>query len=766
MASVQALGLNPLRDADIALESVSVTAVLHGLLVEATVEQRYRNLEAIPIEAVYTFPLPLGAVLLELIFERSGKTLRGVVQPRAKAQEGYEEAIDEGDTAVLLEQAGSGLYTTNVGNLLAGDDVLVRIRYAQLLFWQGGSLRFWLPTTIAPRYGDASAAGLQDYQEPTYALAADVQFAITVTIEGPLARAPFECPSHPMAVVDSEGHRILRLSGATVPMDRDFVLVLREPDQWSPAALVAPDGPRTVVMASFHPQLTALNHPRQRKLTVLVDCSGSMAGDSITQARTALREILDSLGAEDQFNVIAFGSTRAALFPGIVPVDARSLARAQGFLESLDANLGGTELGAALDAAYRQPGASDVLLITDGEVWDDGALVNAARSSGCRLFTVGVGHAVAEGLLNELAQATDGALELVSPREDMAERIVRHFHRMDQPRAERVEVRWPTDPIRQMPSALARIYSGDTVHVFGLFNEAPAGRVTLEVQFPDGQHFQEAVDCPSRAAGDGVGAADTLARLAAHQRLAELDAAEACGLAVEYQLVTEHTACLLVETREDADKVDVLPAIRKVPSTLAAGWGGLGSLTSLRDAFLEPGVRSIATGIDAVSVRPRGSFFSIGCAPPLPSAECVDPPAPASVSSGLRDEVPLSGTDHAIDRFLRRLNAKLSARYFGYRGPDDFSREDWLALLDADPRPAVLVRAFDDAAAIGATHESAGLAFLAALLEVQPSLPILREVKRMCRRLLRSVPLDDEVIEIFRNALLGGAPSVADSDIE
>lgn len=765
MASVQALGLNPLGDARIALESVSAAAVLHGLVVEATVEQRYRNLEAIPIEAVYTFPLPLGAVLLELVFERGGKTLRGVVLARAKAQEGYEGAIDQGDTAVLLEQVGPGLYTTNVGNLLPGDDVVVRIRYAQLLFWQGDSLRFWLPTTIAPRYGDASAAGLQDYQEPTYTLAADVQFAITVTIEGPLARAPFECPSHQMAVVDSEGHRILRLSGATVPMDRDFVLVLREPNQGPPGALVAPDGPRTVVMASFHLQLVAPNQPRQRKLTVLVDCSGSMAGDSITQARAALREILGSLGHEDQFNVIAFGSTLAALFPGIVPVDARSLARAQGFLDSLDANLGGTELGAALDAAYRQPGASDVLLITDGEVWDDGALVNEARSSGCRLFTVGVGHAVAEGLLNELAQATDGALELVSPREDMAKRIVRHFHRMDQPRAERVEVRWPTDPIRQMPSALARIYSGDTVHVFGLFNEAPAGRVTLEVQFPDGQHFQELVDCPSRAAGDGVGAADTLARLAAYQRLAELDAAEACDLAVEYQLVTEHTACLLVETREDAEKVDVLPAIRKVPSTLAAGWGGLGSLTRLRDAFLEPGARSIATGIDTVSV-PSRSLFSIGCAPPIQSAEPVDSSAPPSVSSGLQDEVSLSGTDQAIDRFLRRLNAKLSARYFGYRGPDDFSREDWLALLDADPRPAVLVRAFDDAAAIGATRESTGLAFLAALLEVQLSLPILREVKRMCRRLLRTDPLDDEVVEIFRKALLGDAPAVADNGIK
>ena len=35
--------------------------------------------DPVNIEAVYTFPLPLDAVLLELVLELNGKTLRGVV---------------------------------------------------------------------------------------------------------------------------------------------------------------------------------------------------------------------------------------------------------------------------------------------------------------------------------------------------------------------------------------------------------------------------------------------------------------------------------------------------------------------------------------------------------------------------------------------------------------------------------------------------------------------------------------------------------------
>lgn len=90
--------------------------------------------------------------------------------------------------------------------------------------------------------------------------------------------------------------------------------------------------------------------------------------------------------------------------------------------------MGGTEIAAALRAAYRitgEPGIAgepgmdrDLLLITDGEVWDTKQPVAEARRSGYRIFTVGVGSAVAEAFVRELAAATGGACELVAPRQD------------------------------------------------------------------------------------------------------------------------------------------------------------------------------------------------------------------------------------------------------------------------------------------------------------------------------------------------------------
>lgn len=111
MSIVATAVMESIGGGQIALESVEVEATLQGLFSEVTMTQVYRNLEEINIEAVYTFPLPLDAVLLELTLELNGETLTGVVQPRSEAVDVYEQAIEEGDSAVLLEKSGPGLFT-------------------------------------------------------------------------------------------------------------------------------------------------------------------------------------------------------------------------------------------------------------------------------------------------------------------------------------------------------------------------------------------------------------------------------------------------------------------------------------------------------------------------------------------------------------------------------------------------------------------------------------------------------------------------------
>ena len=177
----------------VALSDVAVTAVLRDLLAEVTVAQTYRNDERIPIEAVYTFPLPLDAVLLELQVELGGRVLKGVVIPKQDAEEAYEDAIDSGDAAVMLQEIEPGLYTMNVGNLLPGEQATITFTYAITYRWTDDRLRFFLPTTVAPRFGESPH---QPHQVPEASLTVENQFALRVEISGSLRDAQFVCPSH------------------------------------------------------------------------------------------------------------------------------------------------------------------------------------------------------------------------------------------------------------------------------------------------------------------------------------------------------------------------------------------------------------------------------------------------------------------------------------------------------------------------------------------------------------------------------------------
>ena len=576
--------LEPVGEGRVALQSVNVEAEIENLLCQVTVKQRYRNLEKVTIEAVYTFPLPLEAVLLDMTIQTRTKVLKGVVVQKSEAEERYEDAITEGDTAIMLEQVDPGLYTMNVGNLQPEETIDISITYAELFKWRDNSLRFFLPTTIAPRYGAPGSLGIQPHQAPEYDLTNENRFSIRLSIFGALARASIESPSHKIVSGFRDGRTEVSLKRGQALMDRDFVLNLRMDTDEKSVAHVEPDEEGQVVLASFYPRFPSRPERAPRCITIVLDCSGSMAGDAIAQARKALHEIIELLEPEDMFNIVRFGSAYRMLFPAPVFADAGNLKKGKDLLKVLDADMGGTEIGQAIAAAVQKDmpaGLSHaVLLITDGEVWDWENVTNTAARSGVRFFTVGVGSAVSEAFVQSLADVTGGACELVSPNENMAEKIVRHFKRIFFPKAGNVTIRWPVEPDKTFPEQLRTVYDGDTLHVFGRFGKSPKGEVELRADLESGGTFVQRLAIKSRTnAQTPAGSPGTTARMAAMSEIRAMeDPREIAALAVKYQLMSRFTNYLAVDVKADGEKAGDLPALRKTPQMLAAGWGAAGTV--------------------------------------------------------------------------------------------------------------------------------------------------------------------------------------------
>ncbi|RME81836.1 MAG: VWA domain-containing protein, partial [Zetaproteobacteria bacterium] len=384
------------------LEDVRVHVWIHDALSVVKVRHRYRNREDKPIEAVFTFPVPLDATVLGLEAEIGGARLQARVVEREDAEEAYERAIGQGDAAVLLEEVEPGIHAVNLGNLNPNEEAVLTIRYGIPNRWRDGRLRFVLPTVIAPRYGMPDH---EPHHHPDVDPLASHSYALEVEIAGDAAEAEVSCPTHPVRIERGERSVRVRPCSERLTMDRDFVLVLRR--QKTRAAgfyLRTPKG--VLMMAAFAPQARegsarATERERAARIKIVCDCSGSMAGDSIWQAKEALRCLLAELSPEDRFTIVRFGSRHEWLFPELRPSDGEALAQALAYLRRMDADMGGTELARALKAAFALDAGvpADVVLITDGEVWRHDRIVALARHSEHRVFVVGVGSAPVEGLL-------------------------------------------------------------------------------------------------------------------------------------------------------------------------------------------------------------------------------------------------------------------------------------------------------------------------------------------------------------------------------
>ncbi len=474
-----------------------------------------------------------------------------------------------------------------------------------------------------------------------------------------------------------------------------------------------------------------------------------MSGDSIAQAKEALHEILALLQPNDRFNLMTFGSHHQLLFPEPVLATGMHIRTAAQFIRRMEADMGGTELGAALEAAYQSPTAegkpADLLLITDGEVWEQERIIRAAQASGQRIFSVGVGSAVSEGLVRQIAETTSGACELVSPRESLAESIVRQFRRMDQPKARDIRVAWPDQPTLQSPSQLETIYAGDTLHLFGWFETRPKGQVRLEVTFEDGTTVTQAVWLVMTSCDEREETAN-LPRMAAYIRSHELTEAQATELAVRYQLITEHTSCVLVCERDETGKMHDIPVLRKTPHTLAAGWGGMGTVVANQEK------RAYCIGRIEHGLEAFHAYY-------MPKASRVFPDE--SDKRGSRRTAALAKKDKPIldhtkatDAFsllvanLNELYADSSKTHL------DISTIDELIALGMEPDTSNQLRAL---VANGHTEATIFACFLAMLSESASGKDLSRHVTRLIRRANKqhekSMELDEAMSTLMQEAL-------------
>jgi Ca-activated chloride channel homolog len=590
------------------LTGVTVDAEITALCARVTVAQRYVNRETSPIEAVYLFPLEEGAAVCAFEAVVDGTLVVGEVKERDEAFRIYDEAMERGDGGFLLDEERPDVFRASIGNLPPGKEVLVRLTYVAELDVQGRSLRFTVPTTIAPRYApaeDQRGVGQTDGSTLNPPRGWSVPYGLNLTVRlrmnGPLAS--IESPSHPISMAMDADGAIVSLSQCDAALDRDFVLTIEGTGLDQPQAWIErSDDGRNVVALGFVP---VFDEPSARAdVTFLVDRSGSMEGTSIAEVRNALQLCLRSLRPGCRFEIIGFGSTTDALFGASQEYNDATLKQASEYVGQMNADLGGTELLPALTTVLDRPVASElprqILVLTDGEVTNTDAVLALARRhrQTARVFAFGIGAGASHHLVKGLARAGAGAAEFIHPGERIEPKVLRQFKRILSPGLNDVRVTWQGLRVKQVPSVVPPVFDGSRFMVYGLVDGAigDGALARLEARGPSGPVAFE-VPIAHERGREG----STLGALAARSRIRELEESdgwapargsrqadrkanavvrEIVDLATRYGLISRETSYVAIERRETPVQGEV--QLRRIPIALTAGWGGLRQPAEMR----------------------------------------------------------------------------------------------------------------------------------------------------------------------------------------
>ena len=579
------------RSQKVEVTDVQVGVVIVEQVATTSMDISVRNPSGVRLEAELLVPVPEGAAVRGFTFQGAGKEPSAELLPKAEATATYKAIVAKLRDPALLEFAAYNLIRSSVFPVDPHGTQKVRLTYEHLLPADVNRVDYILPRTEAI-----------DYRVP---------WRVSVKIKTARPVSTVYSPSHKIQLTRQAKNAVTveitkEAMGEPGPVQLSY---LRESAEGVSASLVAYPDPKIdggyfLLLAGLPAKATdADGRPAvKREVTLVVDRSGSMAGDKLNQVKAAATQILDGLLDGEAFNIIDYSDSIASFASAPVVRDKRNVEEARHYVRRLSAG-GGTNIHDALLESLRpQPKAGLLplmLFLTDGlptvGVRDELSIRTAAQKGNSykrRIFTFGVGYDVNAPLLSHLAQNSRAASTFVLPREEIEAKVSQVYRCLSGPVLAEptlkviaadgaVDTRRVKDPL---PAVLPDLFEGDQLVVLGKYHGAQPLEFRLQGDFRGAAKtfkFQFKLDGATtknnfvprlwasrkiawlvdeiRQAGAGTapGTSVLSARPASDPKMKEL-VDEIVRLSVEFGILTEYTAFLAKEGSDLSQREQII----------------------------------------------------------------------------------------------------------------------------------------------------------------------------------------------------------------
>ena len=584
----------------------AATMTVTGLINHVVVTQHYRNENPFAVNARYVFPLPEESAVHAMTMHIGERVIKGEIDKKAQAELRFQQAQQAGKQAALVQQQRSNMFVTNVANIGPGDDVQIELKYQEVIDYRSGTFALRFPTTITPRYHPINAV-LQEQGErpnvekqpaslfapsgwltPFYATTShgdtpQSEFSLTINIDVGLELVDIQSKYHQIAIENPAFGQYQVALNEPNAVNRDFLLEFKplQKEQAQAAFFTEQlnNGERFGLLMLLPPDDHFTQTQRlAREMIFVVDTSGSMHGQSMEQAKSALHYALSLLDSNDSFNIIGFDDQIMPMSNNPVPANDFNLRRAERFVYNLQAD-GGTEIKGALDAVLdgrdHQGYVRQVIFLTDGSVSNEDSLFKhiSAQLGDSRLFTIGIGSAPNSYFMRRAADVGRGSFTFIGNSGEVKPKMQQLFDKLAHPAITQLAL--TSEDIDQQleywPSPLPDLYFSEPVMVAVKLDNHSAIRLT-------GQTAQGplAIKLNTQQGQSAQG----IARLWARQKIKSLllyneqqqVKAQVESLALEHQLLSPFTAFVAIEQSQSSTVAEhTVQAANQLPQGLTMG---------------------------------------------------------------------------------------------------------------------------------------------------------------------------------------------------
>ena len=276
-------------------------------------------------------PVPEAAVVRGFDFQGAGAEPSALLLPKREARRIYDEIVARSRDPALLEFIGFNLIRSSVFPVEAHGTQKVRLSYEHVCEADGDRIDYVLPRSES-----------LEYTTPWH---------VQVSVKTGRRLATLYSPSHHIhSRVRNDGRRAtaqLAAGEEREPGSFRLSVLLAEGEGLSATLLAYPDptvGGGYFLLLAGVPHEPASASPRiPREVTLVLDRSGSMAGEKLDQVRTAARQILAGLEPEESFNIIVYNEAVDVFSQRPVACSAENVAAAGRYLDGMPAR-GGTNI--------------------------------------------------------------------------------------------------------------------------------------------------------------------------------------------------------------------------------------------------------------------------------------------------------------------------------------------------------------------------------------------------------------------------------------